>query len=299
MQGNTRHKLNLKECVSQMHLTGFDHGQSLEMFSYGGNEYLMVTAGKLPKHSMGNKVAFIQYKKGKFEYKDFESEQRLNAKVLCKAGYANKQKKREGLPKQVEVALSEDKSTLLVWTQVAHKKSEGRKIQLTCYDLKKVMKQLINVEKKVTKKNKKKKKNKDNVRLSFQNIDSKACITTALQADKYKNIVKPYNSIQSIDLANGSSGKYKVYICGGNDKKQRKLSIATMRLSKGKDITKNSKYLCRQNVKLDKSIFDDIKEMEGMHYRGNLRFVIAPATGSKIGKSTQYLFEIDASMVEK
>lgn len=111
-----------------MHLTGFDHGQSLEMFSYGGNEYLMVTAGKLPKHSMGNKVAFIQYKKGKFEYKDFESEQRLNAKVLCKAGYANKQKKREGLPKQVEVALSEDKSTLLVWTQVAHKKSEGRKI---------------------------------------------------------------------------------------------------------------------------------------------------------------------------
>ena len=292
-------KINLKECVSQMHLTGFDHGQSLEMFSYGGNEYLMVTAGKLPKHSMGNKVAFIQYKKGKFEYKDFESEQRLNAKVLCKAGYANKQKKREGLPKQVEVALSEDKSTLLVWTQVAHKKSEGRKIQLTCYDLKKVMKQLINVEKKVTKKNKKKKKNKDNVRLSFQNIDSKACITTALQTDKYKNIVKPYNSIQSIDLANGSSGKYKVYICGGNDKKQRKLSIATMRLSKGKDITKNSKYLCRQNVKLDKSIFDDIKEMEGMHYRGNLRFVIAPATGSKIGKSTQYLFEIDASRVEK
>ena len=128
------------------------------MFSYGGNEYLMVTAGKLPKHSMGNKVAFIQYKKGKFEYKDFESEQRLNAKVLCKAGYANKQKKREGLPKQVEVALSEDKSTLLVWTQVAHKKSEGRKIQLTCYDLKKVMKQLINVEKKVTKKNKKKRR---------------------------------------------------------------------------------------------------------------------------------------------
>lgn len=121
----------------------------------------------------------------------------------------------------------------------------------------------------------------------------------ALQTDKNKNIVKPYNSIQSIDLANGSSGKYKVYICGGNDKKQRKLSIATMRLSKGKDITKNSKYLCRQNVKLDKSIFDDIKEMEGMHYRGSLRFVIAPATGSKIGKSTQYLFEIDASRVEK
>mgnify|MGYP001879284052 FL=1 len=291
-------KINLKECVSQMHLTGFDHGQSLEMFSYGGNEYLMVTAGKLPKHSMGNKVAFIQYRKGSYCYGQYKNEKAIQAKILCKAGYANKQKKREGIPKQVEVALSEDKSTLLVWSQVAHKKNEGRKIQLTCYDLKKVMKQLINVEKKVTKKNKKNKMN-DMVRLSFQKIDSKACITTALQTDKNKNIVKPYNSIQSIDLANGSSGKYKVYICGGNDKKQRKLSIATMRLSKGKDITKNSKYLCRQNVKLDKSIFDDIKEMEGMHYRGSLRFVIAPATGSKIGKSTQYLFEIDASRVEK
>ena len=291
-------KINLKECVSQMHLTGFDHGQSLEMFSYGGNEYLMVTAGKLPKHSMGNKVAFIQYRKGSYCYGQYKNEKAIQAKILCKAGYANKQKKREGIPKQVEVALSEDKSTLLVWSQVAHKKNEGRKIQLTCYDLKKVMKQLINVEKKVTKKNKKNKMN-DMVRLSFQKIDSKACITTALQTDKNKNIVKPYNSIQSIDLANGSSGKYKVYICGGNDKKQRKLSIATMRLSKGKDITKNSKYLCRQNVKLDKSIFDDIKEMEGMHYRGSLRFVIAPATGRKIGKSTQYLFEIDASRVEK
>lgn len=291
-------KINLKECVSQMHLTGFDHGQSLEMFSYGGNEYLMVTAGKLPKHSMGNKVAFIQYRKGSYCYGQYKNEKAIQAKILCKAGYANKQKKREGIPKQVEVALSEDKSTLLVWSQVAHKKNEGRKIQLTCYDLKKVMKQLINVEKKVTKKNKKNKMN-DMVRLSFQKIDSKACITTALQTDKNKNIVKPYNSIQSIDLANGSSGKYKVYICGGNDKKQRKLSIATMRLSKGTDITKNSKYLCRQNVKLDKSIFDDIKEMEGMHYRGSLRFVIAPATGSKIGKSTQYLFEIDASRVEK
>ena len=141
-------KINLKECVSQMHLTGFDHGQSLEMFSYGGNEYLMVTAGKLPKHSMGNKVAFIQYRKGSYCYGQYKNEKAIQAKILCKAGYANKQKKREGIPKQVEVALSEDKSTLLVWSQVAHKKNEGRKIQLTCYDLKKVMKQLINVEKK-------------------------------------------------------------------------------------------------------------------------------------------------------
>ena len=139
---------------------------------------------------MGNKVAFIQYRKGSYCYSQYKNEKAIQAKILCKAGYANKQKKREGIPKQVEVALSEDKSTLLVWSQVAHKKNEGRKIQLTCYDLKKVMKQLINVEKKVTKKNKKNKvsllvavwagkngRNQKGTNLQPLYFDQNACIT--------------------------------------------------------------------------------------------------------------------------
>lgn len=80
-------------------------------------------------------------------------------KYLVGLKYANKKQKSAGVIRQAEVALSEDEGTLLVWAEMARKEAATRKVQVSCYNMKNIMKQLFVAQKK-KKKTKKKEKAK-------------------------------------------------------------------------------------------------------------------------------------------
>lgn len=280
-----------------MTLNKFNHGQSLEMFTYGGKEYMLLSAGPKNKQTKyGNVVAIIQFRSGAYTYAEFKDEKRLNAKFLTGIGQANKKHKNQGTPKQVEAALSEDMKTLLVWCEFYRgdkPETKGRKVQISCYKLKGIMKQLKKVEKKIGKKGKR-------VTLNFKHIDKKLCECTAIQSDKKETVVKPYGSLQAIDLENKKNGKYRVYLCGGNQEKSLSMypGVAVMSLSCGKTPEQNSTYLCRTRVMVAQDTINaDRLEMEGMHYRkGKVGLIISPANNT-IGKDRQVLFSVDSDDV--
>lgn len=231
-----------------------------------------------------------------FTYAEFKDEKRLNAKFLTGIGQANKKHKNQGTPKQVEAALSEDMKTLLVWCEFYRgdkPETKGRKVQISCYKLKGIMKQLKKVEKKIGKKGKR-------VTLNFKHIDKKLCECTAIQSDKKETVVKPYGSLQAIDLENKKNGKYRVYLCGGNQEKSLSMypGVAVMSLSCGKTPEQNSTYLCRTRVMVAQDTINaDRLEMEGMHYRkGKVGLIISPANNT-IGKDRQVLFSVDSDDV--
>lgn len=231
-----------------------------------------------------------------FTYAEFKDEKRLNAKFLTGIGQANKKHKNQGTPKQVEAALSEDMKTLLVWCEFYRgdkPETKGRKVQISCYKLKGIMKQLKKVEKKIGKKEKR-------VTLNFKHIDKKLCECTAIQSDKKETVVKPYGSLQAIDLENKKNGKYRVYLCGGNQEKFLSMypGVAVMSLSCGKTPEQNSTYLCRTRVMVAQDTINaDRLEMEGMHYRkGKVGLIISPANNT-IGKDRQVLFSVDSDDV--
>lgn len=231
-----------------------------------------------------------------FTYAEFKDEKRLNAKFLTGIGQANKKHKNQGTPKQVEAALSEDMKTLLVWCEFYRgdkPETKGRKVQISCYKLKGIMKQLKKVEKKIGKKEKR-------VTLNFKHIDKKLCECTAIQSDKKETVVKPYGSLQAIDLENKKNGKYRVYLCGGNQEKSLSMypGVAVMSLSCGKTPEQNSTYLCRTRVMVAQDTINaDRLEMEGMHYRkGKVGLIISPANNT-IGKDRQVLFSVDSDDV--
>ncbi len=282
-----------REDNKQMVLDGFNHGQSMEIFKYSGKVYLMISAGD--ENNFGNSVAFVPFKTGTYIYGNAKKEAKLGAKILTQVGCANTKRKSNGTPKQVEVALSEDKSTMLVWCQMKTADTK-RKVQFSCYNLKSVLKQFKPVEKKAKKYNAKHSKKKMRVTRQFSQLKKSTCYCSALQTDADKNIVKPHGSIQGLDLANKKSGEYMIYICGGNDKEGMQPAIACMSLStEGK-----TKYIARTDVEPEASVFGtDQLEMEGMYYKaGKLYFVFAPCNETGVSKDRQLRFSIDSSRVQ-
>lgn len=255
-EGESYFDLNNKE-NQVMFLQGYNHGQSLEIFRFNKKIYLLLTAGSVgSKRNFGNKIAIIKFVPGnEFIYGDSQADAILETKCLTNLEYANKKKRKVGSIKQVEVALSENKGTLLVWSELNHYTAKDRKVQLSCYRFPKLMNQLLHVQ---TKKNKSYmgKKIKTCYR-SFRVIDKRLCCCSVLQEDKAKNVVKPYNSVQAVDLSNRTRDGYVVYICGGNmvnDKMNRQIYIAAMTIKRGK-----SNYLTRTNIYTDNEVFADEK----------------------------------------
>ena len=54
----------------------------------------------------------------------------LETKYLTNLGYANKKQKKIRSVRQVETALSENKKTLLVWSELNRYESKDRKVQI-------------------------------------------------------------------------------------------------------------------------------------------------------------------------
>lgn len=230
------------------------------------------------------------------------NEYALNAKTLTQVGCANTQRKSNGSAKQVEVALTEKKDTMLVWCEMKTTDNSKRKIQLSCYSLRSVMKQFKAVEKKAKKYNKKHPKKTMRIKRQFSQLKKSTCYCSALQTDAGKNVVKPYGSFQAIDLTNKKDGKYMIYICGGNDDEGMQPAVACMSLSTNGKM----QYLARTDVEPvhtpESSMFGtDQLEMEGMHYKaGKLEFVFAPTSenGNKVSKDRQIMFSMDVTSVQ-
>ena len=262
-----------------MILEGYNHGQSLEIFCYNKEVYLLVTAGSVGKgRKFGNEIAIIKFVNGRcWKYGKKEDDNVLETKYLTNLGYANKKQKKIRSVRQVETALSENKKTLLVWSELNRYESKDRKVQISCYNLKSLMKQLLCVKKKKNKKITSKKV--ITCRRSFKTLNKKSCYCSVLQKDTKKNVVKAYNSIQSIDLSNKTKEGYKIFVCGGNmGNKDAYMPtyIATMKIKGSK-----STYLTRTNILMDTTVYGTNQiEMEGMHYENKkLDLVIVPTTG--------------------
>ena len=169
-----------------MELVGFHHGQTLEMFSYKKETYMLVTAGKVGKAKWGNKIAILKFGKGTLEYGDIQNEKKKLAIYVTDIQYANKSHKSKGSVTHVEAALSENKKTLLLWSQV-QEKGKASQIQLSCLRMSDVMPQLERLREKQHKKGKGAVK-------SCKNISSKSFICTAMQSKAKGNWGKPHGS---------------------------------------------------------------------------------------------------------
>ena len=273
--------------TERMTLKNFHHGQTLEMFTMEDNgvktTYLMVTAGKVVADKKknivwGNAVGFIRFIKGTYDYKDEIHLKKLSPMFLTSPQNANKKGKSARGTLHVEACLSTDKKTILLWTQLAKKGKEKGQIQLTCINKKKLM----SVLKKQNNKGKEKL-----VKLNCKNIPKKSIICTATQTKAKGNWGKPYDSLQSIDMTNpNGSGNYTVYVAGGSEGNRTKKGKAAMPCALMRyTITKKgtSEIKKKKRIKTNIKALTVMNEMEGMHYDGDIHYIMTtvPECGNK------------------
>ena len=261
-----------------MELTGFHHGQTLEMFSYKNETYMMVTAGKTGKAKWGDKIAILKFSEGKLKYGDVKTEKKNLTLYITGIQYANKSHKSKGSIQHVEAALSENKKTLLLWSQV-QEKGKSSQIQLSCLRMSDVMPQLEKARNKAHKKNKIATK-------SCKNISSKSFICTAMQSKEKGNFGKPNGSFQALDITNQENGKYRIFVAGGNDDCGYKCSVMVSTIDK-KGVSKIYKP---RNVTSSLLGLSTQKEMEGMHYYGDkVHFILTAIPKKKVAKEKNTL----------
>ncbi len=277
--------------TERMTLKNFHHGQTLEMFTRKEkdangkevtNTYLMVTAGKVVANKKknivwGNAVGFIRFEKGTHDYNKVDSIKNISYAYLTAPQNANKKGKSTRETMHVEACLSTDKKTILLWTQLAKKGKEKGQIQLTCINRKKLFAVL----------NKKKENKKKFVKLNCKNIPKKAIICTATQTKAKGNWGKPYDSFQSIDMTNpNGSGNYTVYVAGGSEGNKTKKGKASMPCALMRyTITKKgtSEIKKKKRIKTNIKALTVMNEMEGMHYDGDIHYIMTavPECGDK------------------
>ena len=279
-----------------MTLKGFQHGQTLEMFTYKKETYMLVTAGDV---GQVHKIAVLKFGEGTIEYGKIAQEKSYKASYLTGMGYANKAHKNKGTVLHTEAALSPNKKTLLIWSQV-QQKGKSSEIQLSCLRMSDLMPQMLKARNKAYKKNKR-------AKISCKNIDVNSFICSAIQSRKKGNWGKPYGSLQSIDITNQEkNGQYRMFVAGGNDEEGLKCSIMISTIDKkGVSQSYKPRKVTSTILGLSKQ-----KEMEGMHYGKdeNVHFILTaiPKNTVKLGekkvslnKNVQVLFKVDASKVDR
>lgn len=282
---------------SVMELKGFQHGQTMELFSYDGKIYMLVTAGSIgDKCNWGNQLCILKFKKGTLNFKEVSSEKIHHAMYLGKLSCANKSRESKGTITHAEAALSENEKTLLIWGQM------GGKIQLTCYRMSDLMPKLLKIRKNADK------KKKGRATLGCDKIPKKSVICSAMQSKKKGNFGKPLGSFQGIDMANQANDAYELFVSGGNDNKGYKSSIMRCNITK----SGNSVLFTPCKIKSTFIGLSEKKEMEGIHYQnGKVSFLMTPFPKEdkkikiggeekkvKLDKNVQILFTIPASELD-
>ena len=84
----------------------------------------------------------MKFGEGTIEYGKIAQEKSYKASYLTGMGYANKAHKNKGTVLHTEAALSPNKKTLLIWSQV-QQKGKSSEIQLSCLRMSDLMPQML------------------------------------------------------------------------------------------------------------------------------------------------------------
>lgn len=275
-------------------LKNFAHGQTFEYFTAPNGRKTFLLEGNA-KTMWGTNLMLIDYetiekkaKKGVFKYAS------TYGKRLTGLGYATKEKESIGKElKRVHAALSSDKRFLALWCM----DNKNTNVQVSVYDFQKIKKYLY--------------KKKTRKKFSFETNKAKAdkwCLFSKSYKLNDKKMLRPGGSFQSMELSNmTSNGNWYLYICGGNEAKDSKVTIVRMTLNeKEKKIETGKSYVINPQIKNADGTSKDLsgyREIEGCHINGDkLDFWITKAAKKKksnLKKNPQYIYSIKKSAFKK
>ncbi len=266
----------------------FAHGQTLEK----AGEYFL-TVGNCGRKRFGRQLCFVRedvFSKlsegGELRYIDWKKGNNGSPfEKLTKVGYANSAGERTGDVLRADAAVTEDESTLAIWCR-----TKNEKLQLSLYDYSVIKKYLL--DSKAT-------------GISFNGKYKaelkRACfVSCTLECPKgTDSVLQPLSSLQGIDVYRIATGKWYVFLTGGNQYskekgKKNKLQISRIMLTKGENnkVNNTKRVTIRPNQKSSSGYW----EIEGCHVKGSqLQFLITP---SKKGanKQNQYLASVHTDL---
>lgn len=273
-------------------LKNFAHGQTFEQFHVNDKSSFILEGNA--STMWGNQLILLDYetitKKAVNKEFIFKSEYGKRLKDFAYANKAGKLFSNKGL-KRVHAALSTDKKYLAIWCQ----SNDNEKIQVSVYDFKKIKKYLYGIGK----------GNKEHKYFSFRENKAKAkdfCVFSYI-CDKANNAyLKPADSFQSMDISNEfeSGGKWYLYLCGGNEAKNKANGLQITRVTINKDekkIQNEKKIKVNPTVKKGGKIvgLGGYREIEGCHInKSKLDFLITKSNTTD--KNPQYIYTIKKSV---
>ena len=248
----SRCKLSNKTFTIQdsMLLTNVGHGQTLDMYTYGGKPYFLISCGGQPA-TRATDVWSTQI--GRITYSAGTVLDNSNIKRLTYLDYSHNGDKSFGVIKRVDAALSTDKKRLLIWKQNLNGDN-----QFSVYNFVAINQQLSS--------------NSSNT-VSFQNngVLKYACKYV------FNDPVDMPGSIQGLELSNVANNMHSVYISSGNESKEKNKELIITRFNTNGDFKKKVKISDKGVWGLyDGSTETDVEaEIEGLKIAGsNLQFVL-------------------------
>ena len=195
--------------VDHMVIRGAGHGQTLEVYSYNGKKYLLVSCGSKKTY---NRTLWWSTQIGRIEYKPGAFINNSQVKRLTYLNYSNKKSKRFGTTMRVDAALTPDKSTLVIW-----KLNEKGKSEYSAYKFSVVNKEFD-----------KAKNNEVNVK---KNKRIRKALVFSTKQYKLKS-----RSIQGFAISNKTGGKYNLFVSSGDERyyKLSGISIYKYEIKNGK-----------------------------------------------------------------
>ncbi|MBR3581532.1 MAG: hypothetical protein IKO54_03715 [Lachnospiraceae bacterium] len=188
--------------VDDMLLTDVGHGQTLDMYTYGNNNYFLISCGGYQTTTPDGNLVYWSTQIGRIQYSANTVINNSNIKRLVDLNYANMNNTSFGAVKRVDAALSSDKTKLLIW-----KRSQSNVDEFSVYDFSVINTELSGL-------------NNTNT-LSFQ-------ANTTLQNACTSTVTQPSNmpsSVQGVELSNAGGGIHSIYVSSGNEKKGIPLKI--------------------------------------------------------------------------
>lgn len=197
-----------------MLLTNVGHGQTLDMYTYGGKPYFLISCGGQPA-TRATDVWSTQI--GRITYNAGTVLDNSNIKRLTYLDYSHDGDKSFGVIKRVDAALSTDKKRLLIWKQ----NGDGDN-QFSVYNFVAINQQLSS---------------NSGTTVSFQNngVLKYACQYV------FDNPNEMPKSIQGLELSNVANNMHSVYISSGNESKEKNNDLTITRFNTNGDFKKKVK----------------------------------------------------------
>lgn len=249
LSGNTKDTFSIAD---SMLLVGVGHGQTLDMYTYGGKTYFLVSCGSYhPEDS--DYIWSTQI--GRICYKANTVLNNTDIKRLTYLNYANKANTSFGAVKRVDAALSTNKKQLLIW-----KRSQNGKNQFSVYDFSTINRLLSS---------------SSGNTVSFKN---NATLKNACTCS-FDNPSNMPPSFQGVELSDIADGLHSIYIASGNEKEHKANTLTRF----------NSKGVFRTKVTIDDTgvwgiynrgyINNTTAEIEGVKIAGDkLQFLLLDQT---------------------